>query len=474
MLREINISLIFCLFLCHTGIYGLRAQTFKHPGLLNTTEDYSLIKKKVNEKEEPWKSGYLKIPVFLDHQPGPVDVYIDGAGHRDEQDINMQKLTADGMAAYGSALHWVVTGDTAHIVKTIEIVNAWAYTLKQIDPWQDGSLSTSYGWPCLIYAAEIARHLYSGWKTGDVEGFEAFLSGLIWDGTEKALKRENNWRSMAIFCRMAIAIFTDNRNRYESTIEELKKQILSYCYPSGQCLETARDLWHSQMGMAPLVAACEMAWHQGDDLYSLENNRLLGSVEWHIPFIMDETEGWPKVFDSPKYEPSSPGNEGRPWPFYEMMYNHYHNRLGFETPNTWKILTGTVAGFDEFPVRPEEWERTGGWGTVTHAGDSTSSAVLQYPEQPLSFDLSQNYPNPFNSETAIEYTVPADCQVSLVIYSILGQEIIRLVETRNLAGVYRTVWNGTDGCGNKVESGLYIVQMNAGGDVMMRKMVLME
>ena len=272
-------AIVRSLLIFFLGYSGLQAQTFKHPGLLNTALDYALIKKKVNALEEPWNSGYQKIPNFLDHIPHPAEIYKDGSGHDgDPDDFNMQNLAADAEAAYGSALHWIVTGDTANILKAIEIINAWAYTIKRIDPWKDGPLSTSYGWPCLIYAAEIARHLYSGWKTEDVERFKIVLSSLVWYGTGGALSKsnKNNWRSMAVYCRMAIAIFTDDRDRYQATLDSLKDQILSYCYPSGQCIETARDLWHSQMGMAPLVAACEMAWHQGDDLYSLENNRLLG------------------------------------------------------------------------------------------------------------------------------------------------------------------------------------------------------
>ena len=88
--------------------------------------------------------------------------------------------------------------------------------------------------------------------------------------------------------------------------------------------------------------------------------------------------------------------------------------------------------------------------------------------------FKQNYPNPFNSETVIEFAVPVEQQVHLIIYSILGQEIIRLFEGRQQAGVYRTVWDGTDASGNKAESGLYILQIKAGNEVRTRKMALIE
>ena len=76
---------------------------------------------------------------------------------------------------------------------------------------------------------------------------------------------------------------------------------------------------------------------------------------------MNQKEGWPTVFDSPYYDPASPDNVGDPWPFYELVYNHYHNRLGLETPNTWKILTEQYPGTMSSPCGPRNGSgRVGG------------------------------------------------------------------------------------------------------------------
>ena len=42
---------------------------------------------------------------------------------------------------------------------------------------------------------------------------------------------------------------------------------------------------------------------------------------------------------------------------------------------------------------------------------------------PQIFALSQNYPNPFNPVTKINYDLPKDCKVTMVIYDILGREV---------------------------------------------------
>lgn len=52
--------------------------------------------------------------------------------------------------------------------------------------------------------------------------------------------------------------------------------------------------------------------------------------------------------------------------------------------------------------------------------------------------LSQNYPNPFNPKTNIKYSLPEASQVNLIIYDILGREIVVLVNEVQTAG-YKTV-----------------------------------
>ena len=52
---------------------------------------------------------------------------------------------------------------------------------------------------------------------------------------------------------------------------------------------------------------------------------------------------------------------------------------------------------------------------------------------PKLFLLSQNYPNPFNAITTIQYQLAAPGEVLLTIYNIRGQEVLRIVESEQLA-----------------------------------------
>lgn len=78
-----------------------------------------------------------------------------------------------------------------------------------------------------------------------------------------------------------------------------------------------------------------------------------------------------------------------------------------------------------------------------------------------SFNLFQNYPNPFNPETQIEYTLPNDSKVKLIIYNIMGQKVKTLVDQHQTAGHKRIHWDGRDDKGDDVASGIYFFRLEA-------------
>jgi photosystem II stability/assembly factor-like uncharacterized protein len=57
------------------------------------------------------------------------------------------------------------------------------------------------------------------------------------------------------------------------------------------------------------------------------------------------------------------------------------------------------------------------------------------------FELYQNYPNPFNPVTKIEYNIPKDGNVKIVIYDLLGKEIFTLINERKRKGNHSLVFN---------------------------------
>jgi hypothetical protein len=117
--------------------------------------------------------------------------------------------------------------------------------------------------------------------------------------------------------------------------------------------------------------------------------------------------------------------------------------------------------------------------------ESLSPFILSQPEDPLAvtepggklplaFALSQNYPNPFNPSTTISYSLPSRSQVRLEVLNILGQTVVTLIDAEQSAGVYEAVWDGTDGAGQTVASGVYLYRLRAAEETRIRKMLLLK
>lgn len=107
------------------------------------------------------------------------------------------------------------------------------------------------------------------------------------------------------------------------------------------------------------------------------------------------------------------------------------------------------------------------------------------------FSLGQNYPNPFNPETRIPFDLGDDLfvdgrpvVVSLRIYNMLqqyvaaptilghpmgdGTPLLNLEFTQ--PGHYEAYWDGSDGRGREVASGMYFMRLEVNGRIVIRKL----
>lgn len=92
---------------------------------------------------------------------------------------------------------------------------------------------------------------------------------------------------------------------------------------------------------------------------------------------------------------------------------------------------------------------------------------------PTKYGLSQNYPNPFNPTTKIDYDIPYNGRVSIVMYDITGREIANIVNEVQTAGYYTVEFNASN-----FASGVYfyriIVKDGQNDFIMTKKMVLVK
>jgi len=93
---------------------------------------------------------------------------------------------------------------------------------------------------------------------------------------------------------------------------------------------------------------------------------------------------------------------------------------------------------------------------------------------PTEFALKQNYPNPFNPTTSIAFDLPAEHDVRLTVYNMLGQKIRTLVNDHRAAGRYAIQWDGKDDSGHMLGSGVYFYNIQAGAFSKTAKMVLLK
>lgn len=103
------------------------------------------------------------------------------------------------------------------------------------------------------------------------------------------------------------------------------------------------------------------------------------------------------------------------------------------------------------------------------------TGINLHSQSPSEFHLNQNYPNPFNPSTIISFAIPKQTNVSLIIYNVLGQEILKLIDNKYYTeGKYKVIWNGLDKNENIAAAGVYFYRIIAGANVSTKKMVLLK
>ena len=88
---------------------------------------------------------------------------------------------------------------------------------------------------------------------------------------------------------------------------------------------------------------------------------------------------------------------------------------------------------------------------------------------PTEFALSTAYPNPFNPTTSLELSVPANGQVTVQVYNLMGQVVATLANGYMDASIYTLTWDASD-----VSSGMYIVKAEAAGIVTSQKLMFIK
>jgi hypothetical protein len=122
----------------------------------------------------------------------------------------------------------------------------------------------------------------------------------------------------------------------------------------------------------------------------------------------------------------------------------------------WRVRAVNPSGYSE-------WSEVGTFEMAAPVSTENNDSVFE-------FALSQNYPNPFNPSTNIQFSLPETQSVKLTIFDVSGRKVATLFDGERLsAGSHTTTFRA-----DHLSSGVYFYRLEAGGNVQIKKMLLIK
>jgi hypothetical protein len=141
-----------------------------------------------------------------------------------------------------------------------------------------------------------------------------------------------------------------------------------------------------------------------------------------------------------------------------------------------KAAQNDAAAIEQEKILAEMIERYGeNFGIETNAAAARQVLTAAASSATVSLFV-ENSPNPFNPETLIRYEVPDEStqEVSLIIFNALGQRVRILVNERKSPGSYSVSWDGRDDFAKSAASGVYLLHVSIGNNILTRKLMLLR
>ncbi len=343
-----------------------QAQSFIHPGLLHTDADFARMQ--ANYLNEPWVGSWNRLIANPHSQttwnPNPQATVCRGAGCSGMGLAqNYMTMANDLHAAYQSALRYKITGDTAYANQSIRIMNAWSSTMTTLTGDADRFLAAGiYGYQW-CQAAEMMRD-YSGWAAADFTAFKNLMLNVFYPLQHSFLFDHNgacienywaNWDLCNIAGMAAIGVLCDDRAIYNEALTYFKTgagqgsiyHSVPFIYPGsptlGQGQEEGRDQGHSGFDVSLWGVVCQQFYNQSDDMFAWNNYSILAACEYFAQYNINSnntvpftTFRWGNGTTCAQMAQTavSTASRGNQRPSWDLIYNHYSVRLGFNAPST--------------------------------------------------------------------------------------------------------------------------------------------
>jgi hypothetical protein len=178
------------------------------------------------------------------------------------------------------------------------------------------------------------------------------------------------------------------------------------------------------------------------------------------------------------------GGAQNAWMDWEVNFA-YNNTDNLLVEITWEGDDGTNVAFwrtsEAVPRRLYAWDNQATSGTLQNTGNHARLTIdtgTGIEEGDMQGSIGRIFlraaPNPFVSATDISYQLSSTALVRLDVYDIAGKKVKRLVESRQVAGLYSMQWDGIDAFGRAVGNGVYFVRLELGEETIVLPIVLLK
>lgn len=130
------------------------------------------------------------------------------------------------------------------------------------------------------------------------------------------------------------------------------------------------------------------------------------------------------------------------------------------------IFTATIDGFTITTANSSNLERP-----VSPPQTAPLGVVMQEQSRQSEYDLSIA-PNPFSHETSISFSLDKTAEVSLTLFDLQGPMVKQLTKGRFQPGRYQEHWDSSNEAGTPLPSGVYLVQLQIGSEIVSKTVVL--
>ena len=402
---------------------------FVHPGISHKRSDLERMKLMIEAGVEPWASSFqdLRSHARAQHSIAVGALSQDPSFVIEFNSASDNFLINDSTTAYLNALMWYFTGDSRHAEKAIEVFNAYTPMRRNTEiPLVSGRIcrlieaaeiikSTYDGWDPAEMQAFKDMLVFPGYSSTTVpqSAIDSRDVSFYWTVYNGDPSRIGNQGLLATRLMMSMGIFLDNELMYDRAVRMVRGQTHrpddvpyqsgppingnqiptcdfyeqhellgfestipdfgfnevfgNYVYENGQCQEADRDQVHTIVGISSMNMLSEIAWNQGDDLYSTLDNRPLLGIEYYLRYNLsfelsfpDQPQPWEPTVESGEFMVHevrngrrvglkiNPGvncdqsgfSRGRSEerPVYELPLAHYRDRMGLPSDD-FKWLT---------------------------------------------------------------------------------------------------------------------------------------